>query len=639
LKHGSRFGSRRGPAAVIAVFICALAISGAGNPGLSPSGSAQTSSSADGTLEISVDTIIGARFGPKAAKVSLRSRRPVRGTLRFGADQGDSFEVQVELPTSGTRTLWAQTGSDPFSSNATFEEQGGGDLLIYASSKIGSQDTYVGVLPSLHEALPPSRETDTALGPFRASLIELSLDDLESFPWLFDSFDVIAATGADLSQLSEETVGLLVTWIRSGGELVLDDDAKVPVAVQPSGSLGVALERGTVRRTAGKLKGKAWNEVILPTTRWPSPVMEISALASSFQTQREFPRQLLTEQTITLPPTRPLIWGLGAYGVVIGPLVFWSLRKRRPMLSWALGPLIAVAAAGVVFAVGGANRDNSEGQQVVVVELGEGTSTALIQQTFTKRSEISLPSSAWTLSSSSFGYNPFGSASTRKFQGGPEPTVDVNMLSGGFATALVRGPVPDRDLKGGVSINAKWNGTEIEGLATNTGGATLTDVVVMATNSFVRIGKLGAGESAPFVLPALGTEPIPAISFPPVPMDYALETYFAHRDQILLGTVTAIATTGSSSRPIGGPEPKVSALATTSVVQGLSRLTPLPDPSDSRVTHRVTTNGGPMVVPFEWTGGTWRDFAFVSSSGTDPSGKSVGGSTLVQFDNLVQEGP
>jgi hypothetical protein len=346
----------------------------------------------------------------------------------------------------------------------------------------------------------------------------------------------------------------------------------------------VLIDRGTIRRSNGALaSGANWDTVLVPTTRWSQNSQDIREWANPGPSAYgdASSRGFLARRSIKVPPGKLLIVGLFVYGLVGAPIIFWILRRRRPMAIWMVGPLLATLLTGFVVLVGGVNRQSSKDLQVVVFDTGEGAPSAIVEQARTKSAIVRLPPDWYRVTPSQS--VDVGSAFAATFHSGRNPELQLGVLSGGVQTLRLRGPVESSTVPGAIEVAAKYGtrGT-VTGTIRNTGKTIIQSARVLTPSLVADVGQLQPGESKDFTMipddgtPSTGNDPESAAAR----LELVEGSWQSGAQGSSVGLVTALAvvdpsSASSSGVPLKGPKTLAIAIAKTAPIVGLSRMLPV----------------------------------------------------------------
>jgi hypothetical protein len=587
---------------------------------------AQSDSAVDNTISADAVAGVGGYGHPNVVLIEISARRPLRAMVQAGTDfGGGSVDVKVELPTGGKTRVWLPVASNYLGGNVVLKEKGREDRPITGPGFAIDNGMNVGVLPSLAPSVPSFAKATLVRGQTPAQLVRLTLDDLESESWMLDSFDVLAASSTDLAPLSVRARDRVVGWVRSGGELLLDDD--IAIEGIPNTGAKTLVARGTIRRTGGVLRaGNNWATVLLPNSRWGQNSADIrewlTSASPSGSTSSDFDEPvagLLARRSIKLPPGKMLIIVLFAYGLICAPMVFALLRKKRPMAIWLVGPLLATVVTGFVTVVGGVNRQNSKDLQVVVFDIGAGESTAVVEQARTKSATIKLPTNWYPVGNSQLVEG--GSSQATILHAGRNPEFRVGVISGGVQTVRVRGPVDASKVPGALELEASMTGNTVRGTVRNTGSTTIRAVRLLSPSMDTSVGELKPGAAAPFTM-TMGVTSLPPTAEPgkEIGPEAALKlvegAWRSGANGPTIGIVSALAVIDASDAPmpVEGPTTAVVGISASAPISGQSRISPVFVPNAEEVlrvdyTGYVAEFAGIFVPGSVWIDSDWQPWS------------------------------
>lgn len=487
-------------------FASALWLAG---PALSP---AVTSAGAqpDRADGIDVDVTAGVRgwYDPGdhvVVTATITSDATINGRLDVAlgfANTTISRDVQVAAGTSKVIQVVAPTAFDQ--AELAVQLIVDGDVVDDSKVSLKSSATVelVGILPALATRIgdvPEQVELVSDLG--RAQLDPITDELFGLGPTALDAYDTIIGVGGDLTSLDDRGRASLLSWMNHGGRLVLDDDggtAALPESWRPIVPARYALTgRGEVRIVDGLASAGKFADLIEPSTS--SRNEQSGGFFGPTESGGSLQADLAERAGVRLPSLTPILIGLVVYVIVIGPILYVVLRMRRRLaLGWVLVPAIAVVAAGVVLVVADGFRDSGKPAAVAFVDAFPGGSEEeLAMLTFTRSggtSRIALPPD-WQIGVSADGFRNFEIA--HQFV--------TSSQSSSFRTRLEPGQVTDASFVGlgkpvGLELDAVTTERQVTGTVTNTSPTALVDVAVFSSGDAVLIGRLEAGESAPFEL-------------------------------------------------------------------------------------------------------------------------------------------
>jgi hypothetical protein len=439
-------------------------------------------------VAVTADELIDGEIVVTMRGMSTSSRRDVQIAA------GTTKEFYFALPSS-----W----EDP-----TFEVSvRDGDDEVVAESVRARQRTggeVVGVLPRLATRLgelPGEVALGEGLG--QATVAALPLDVIDLGVSALRSYDSIAAGADDLAELDERQRDVLYAWVSLGGVLMLDDAAAagdLPDAWQP-GPMGHAwADLGEIRLTDGQALSGAWDEIIQPT------VIGTPAAMGSTEMMVDPQQDLARRAGLDLPSITPLVLGIAVYAILLGPIVYFVLRRlRRLTLGWFVIPVVAVlTAGGVAVAGGGALRNGNPATATFLQDSAAGGYAMSNVLTFSDsggRADVELPV-GWALAA---GNDMF-------WGGGRIVPIEITRNGDGTSRSSVSLEATQANVRmyagttrsAGLATTAVWDGDRtVTGTVTNGTDMTLRDVAVFAGEDEALVGDLAPGETADWSLSAV----------------------------------------------------------------------------------------------------------------------------------------
>ena len=384
----------------------------------------------------------------------------------------------------------------------------GGQELAKTTVKFSTSDTVelVGVMPGLAARAGKVPKTTQLLdGLGRAEIDELSDESFVMGASALEVYDTIIAVGGDLESLDSVGKASLFGWINHGGRLLLDDDAGLsllPTQWRPVGTYALA-GRGEIRVVQGLASAGKFAEIIEPSASNNTSEAGVFFGAEGFGSVQN---DLAARAGVRLPTLTPILLALLGYVVVVGPLCYAVLRRRRRLASaWVLIPAIALVTGAGVLVTAGKWRDNGHPAAVAFVDGYPGGSESQVTLLAFNRSggtsRISMPQ-GWQLHESQGGFNNF--EVRHQFSAANDGALFQSRLEPGqVTTGEFVGPSGDV----GLDVQALASGKKITGKVTNTSTERLADVAVFSSGDAELIGSLEPGQSKTF---AIDAQPLPA---------------------------------------------------------------------------------------------------------------------------------
>ena len=360
-----------------------------------------------------------------------------------------------------------------------------------------------GVLPQLRASLAqlPNRvqlEPDVRGSQFAG----LDPEVAAMGPAALSQLDTIAGSSSDLANLEPTARDSLLSWLNSGGRLLIDDDADLtalPPQWRPTDVGYATAGLGEVRLSAGKAAAGKWKEILLPA--------ELDSFDSPFGFGNEMfadPQASLARRAGVTPPSlSPILIALGIYVVVVGPVLYLVLRAmRRLTLAWLVIPALAALVAGAVVVTGGAWRRGGDPVANVARQTYPGGSVVHSETLLFNRrggeTTVAAPA-GWTAADATmfFGEDPSTVAKRRLVTGDSATTLTTTLEPGQVTVLRANGTSAGESLS--VSATATGRRT-IEGTVTNLSDRPLSAVALFASGEVKLVGDLAAGASTPFKL-------------------------------------------------------------------------------------------------------------------------------------------
>jgi hypothetical protein len=213
-------------------------------------------------------------------------------------------------------------------------------------------------------------------------------------------------------------------------------------------------------------------------------------------------QQALQLPGLGLPPAGALMLFLLTYILVIGPLNYLILRRlHRLEWAWLSVPLVVVLFAAGLYLVGfGVRGNQSQVSQVTVVQASEGQTrglaTGFVALFSPRRDTYTISFPAETLIHETRGWDELGQRATPVSIG--EQHVELRDLLVDIASVRTLVVETAVDLPPSVESQVVSGGQSPSGQIRNSGGQTLDHVMVVQGATYVNLGSLAPGASAPF---------------------------------------------------------------------------------------------------------------------------------------------
>lgn len=334
----------------------------------------------------------------------------------------------------------------------------------------------------------------------------VEIDDLR----ILSALDIVVSSPAALRTLTIDEQSQLFTWVGSGGQLVVADDADsigdlLPALWQSSES--------TIVAGVGEINfvGTDWDEAIPPPLSTRNNGNFIGDFTAS-------DTALASDAGFEIPSIGLLSVVLLGYLFIIGPVTFAVLAKlNRQSLAWLAVPALAVLFGVVIVGAGRvliSGRNDAYATIVTVTPAGsEITSTLLIADDGNQR--VELPP-GWSARGSGTGTDNF------RFDdggGGPELVVSpsrtttelsLDIDTGSAAVLRVDGRTADAELPFSFADLQIVDGN-LTGSVTNDSGVDLFEAAVFVGSNAMYFDEFGSGETIAF---EVQMQPADRLTFP-----------------------------------------------------------------------------------------------------------------------------
>jgi hypothetical protein len=447
---------------------------------------------------LTVQTTAGSFYQPGRpipVVVTVTAGALVRGevTVRFPDAMAGTTRRPVEVPGGSSKRVvlvvepppWSGSPSVTFSVDGTVVARGGNLRAV-------RDEEPVGVLPALaRRALPETAPLAVDVG--QAHLFPFDPALLAHGAVVLAPFSHLLSAGSDIEALDERGLAAVLAWVDEGGRLIVDED-ELPARL-------AARVAGTGDRSPHGL-----GEVVLSGGAAGDGRLQGLFVPSAARSGHDLPwggmwfpsaAQLALDAGVEAPRVGALLGVIGAYVVLVGPVLWIVLRRtRRELLLWAAVPAAAAAATAVVYVGGQQLRAGlTAAHTTLVVDHGAGataTSDLLVSSARGGRVGIELPD-RWHLGRTENDELPGLGAATWVPEG-----AEASAAPGSFALFRAFGPVP---ATGALEVSASLDDQgRVVGTVTNRTGHGLSSVVVFAGGAHDAVGQLGAGARAPFRL-------------------------------------------------------------------------------------------------------------------------------------------
>ena len=464
---------------------------------------------AETTLE--VDAGYAGSFVPGQevpVRVRVAADRLLRGTLEVGIgkpENGIPVAMAVEVP-GGSQKEFLLTAQSGFSQSPDVVARlRQGDQLV-ASGEVTLQaaaDTeLVGILPGALRGRPVPGLAPLAVDAGSARFAAVGAGELEQAPASLGPLSTLVADVDEIGRLSPAARAGVLRWMDDGGRLLVDAARGqavpgLPEAWQPGPRGRAPAGLGEVVATDGAVAAGRWSGLVepsgrsTPSTRFGGGVPVASSLAG--------------DAGLRTPDIGWLVGFLALYVVVVGPVVFFAVRRRgRPELAWVAVPLVAVLFTSGSWAVGRNLRKATELVHATILSSGTGGPMATTYVGVFSRSgetaRIGFPAGWSSGPTANFGQAASASVVHRTANG---PDARLPLDPGQFGMVYGTGPAPDG--AGGLEVDAAVEpGGRITGSVRNATAFRMESVAVFAGSDVTMVGRLSPGEKRTFAMTNIG---------------------------------------------------------------------------------------------------------------------------------------
>lgn len=437
-------------------------------------------------------------------RVRVSADRLVRGTLEVGIgnlENGVPVAMPVEVP-GGSQKEFLVTAPSGFNQgpDVVVRLLQGEQVVASAQTTVrATADTeLVGILPGALRGRPVPGQAPLAVDAGTARFAAVGPADLEQAPASLGPLSTLLADVDEFARLSPAAQAGVLRWIEEGGRLLVDAAKGQTVPGLPAGWQPGARGRspaglGEVAATEGAIAAGRWTGLVEPTG-W-------GTLSARFGGDVPLASTLAADAGLRTPEIAWLVGFLVAYVVLVGPVAFFVLRRRRrPELAWVVVPLVAIMFSTGSWAVGHNLRKATELVHASVLTTGTGGPVASTYVGVFSRTggtaRIGFPA-GW----SSGQFVELGPAATptlvTQTAAGPEARLPLD--TGQFGLANATGPLGAD--QGGLEISAAQQSGSITGEVRNRTSLRLEQVAVFVGPDATLVGDLDPGASLPFNVP------------------------------------------------------------------------------------------------------------------------------------------
>jgi hypothetical protein len=474
--------------------------------GLCVVGSVASAASPNGaTARLDVVAGDGGLFIPGRSlpvRVTVHSDRLFKGELSVTAGAERASEA-VEVAGGGDKqfelVVATTTGAAQLSAQVALTD--GRTVVASAASTInaGTDTEVVGLLPELLVGRTPPSSATLSVDLGTARLVALSDQDLAAAPASLGPLTAVALGPNGLVDLDAATRNALLAWTAGGGRLMIDAGAGdtvpgLPPAWQPaSGSSRAAAGTGEIVLTSGAMSAGHWDGLVDPASHAAGGPVQ-----NGFNGNESLGTALAGVAGLKTPHLSWLIAFLAAYVVLVGPVAFFLLRRRRwrPELLWVAIPVVSLLFAATGYAVGSSSRAHLPAVHGTVVDTSVpgGTAVSYVGVLSAGQGTTSFTAPAtWQLQQ----YNDPALQSSAKsavldvVAAATATKATLHLDAGQFTVMQATGPA---GLAGALTVSAAATaGGGVRGTVVNQTPYTLRDVAVLIGNVGTNVGTVAPG--------------------------------------------------------------------------------------------------------------------------------------------------
>lgn len=464
-------------------------------------------------VELGVDGFV-APGKPIPVRVTIKADRLIKGTVvakaNDSASQSDTI-VPIEVAGGATKDVllvivgsMQNLGESP--AVRVIVTDGSGELASAEVSATTRPDQeIVGAFPQLLARGKPPDTAKLAVDAGTAHFAAFHTEDL-SVPGAIETFDMLAATAADLTVLGSGERREMLGWIARGGRLLVqaepaDLGAFFPAEWRPTAGGRVGAGRGEV----GLISSGAWWDRLEPTpTRSMIEDAQVGVQMGGFP----LANAIAADAGFQAARVGWLVGFLAIYVLVTGPIAYLVLKRmRRPGLLWGVVPALAALFTVGAAVVGGSQQHTNRAGYAMLVE--------------------STPAGSWSFGSIGAlakggslrstlpeGWRPAITGNPFMGNGGTQSNVRSTLTKAGTEVSIATG-VGQFELLSGYGPTARPRSYQVvatsadddtvSGTVKNTSGIALTNVAVFSGYSAASIGTLPAGEEKSFTITRVST--------------------------------------------------------------------------------------------------------------------------------------
>lgn len=438
-------------------------------------------------------------------RIRVSADRLLRGTLEVGIgrqENGIPVAMPVEVPGGSQKEFLVVAPSGLNQNPEVVARLLQGDQVVASGTvtvRSGAETELVGLLPGALRGRPVPGQVPLAVDAGTARFAPLGEAELEQAPASLGPLSTLVADIDEIARLSPGARTGVLRWIEAGGRLLVDSARGqavpgLPDAWQPGAQGRSAAGLGEVVTTAGAVAAGRWSGLIEPSGQ--------ATASARFGGEVPLASTLAADAGLRTPEIGWLVAFLAVYVVVVGPVVFFAVRRRgRPELAWVAVPMVAILFSSGSWAVGRNLRKATElVHATVLTNTAGGPVASSYVGVFSRAGEtarIGFPAS-W----SSGSFVDFGPAAipTLVTQTAAGPEARLPLETGQFGMVHGTGPT-ELTGAGGLEVSAGAEaGGRVSGEVRNATPFRLESVAVFVGADTAIVGTLGPGEKRVFAV-------------------------------------------------------------------------------------------------------------------------------------------
>jgi len=500
-----------------------------------------------------------ARTGSWAAvAVDLQNDGPaIQGELRMdgGSQSNARYAMAVSLPTTSRQTFILHVQPPAFGRTVKVDLVSGDKVIDSVSVAYLVHDAtqlVVGVLAERPQGLIAEIKLPPNAGGAQAAIVPLTVADLPERAEGWAVLDRLVWQDVDSNQLSSQQLDALRHWLAAGGRLVIvggsagigtmsafPDDllpyrptstldldpaslisllGPLPASAGQLPAMAGALAHGRALATSGdravaaELTYGSGRVTLLgfdPTTRWLAESRSVDALwRASLPARTSDGAQLFDDSqlvqsvfqipSLALPPTSGLLFLIGAYIVIIGPINYFILKRiDRRELAWITMPLLVLAFTAASFGYGFLLRGTDVLVNEVAIVRGAPDATEASAQVYfgvfspTRATyQVSVPQGALLAAPIADPSGQGGTLDIVQGTGAEFPSMVRNLSVGTSSLRVVRAELPVEAPRMRVSLTLENN--TLKGTFENASDEKLENVAVVLGGAVAALGDVDA---------------------------------------------------------------------------------------------------------------------------------------------------